>query len=139
MPNYNDMRQAHGASSPVQQGPGIPGVGSPTGAQDPVNMALSSVPVVGSVLGGLDPASPYQGLQKALNQASQQSQMNANLQWQRQMQGLSQALGYVNHSQNAFDKVYGHAPAAPGSTLPQGMPQMGPSSGPGLAGALGRR
>jgi len=78
---------------------------------------------------GMDPANPYQTLQAALGQAANDSKQLAATQWQRQMEGLGQALGFVKHSQGAFDKVYGQQPNAPGATLPQGLGAQIPQGG----------
>jgi hypothetical protein len=91
---------------------------------------------------GMDAGSPYGTLASSLNQASADSKQLAALQWQRQMAGLSRALGYSQNSQNLFNNVYGHPGAAPGGSLPQGISppptQPGAPSGPGLQAYLGR-
>ena len=86
---------------------------------------------------GMDPANPYKTLEAALGQAATDSKALAALQWQRQMEGLGKALGFVSHSQGAFDNVYGHAPAAPGSTLPQGLGAQIPQGGQGMQSGVG--
>lgn len=101
-------------------------------------------PLLGMV--GMDAGSPYGTLAASLNQAQGDSKQLAALQWQRQMAGLSRALGYSQNSQNLFNNVYGHPGAAPGGSLPQGvsappMAQAGQSAGPagpGLQAYLGR-
>jgi hypothetical protein len=104
-------------------------------------MATPLSPVLGML--GMDAGSPYGTLAQGLQQASTDSKQLAALQWQRQMAGLSRALGYTQHSQAAFDNVYGHPGPAPGGTLPQGVQapvaqsNAGPS-GPGLQAYLGR-
>jgi hypothetical protein len=76
------------------------------------------------------PSRPYTKAAQSMDKASQDAQKLADQQWQRQMQGLSQALGYTNHSQQAFDRIYNSPAAAPGSTLPVGMRPPGvPQSG----------
>lgn len=91
------------------------------------------------VVSALDPASPYKTLAGALGQASQDAKANAALQWQRQMAGLSRALGYGQQSQDLFNNVYGHQGPAQGATLPVGLSApTGQSSGPGLQGYFGR-
>ncbi len=82
-------------------------------ASDPVDQILGMV--------GMDPGSPYGTLSKSLTQASADSKQLSALQWQRQMAGLSRALGYSQNSQNLFNNVYGHPAQAPGATLPQGL------------------
>lgn len=136
-----NWRTGNPRPAPTQQDGWI--AGSAGGNPGVVAGTLESVPVVGGLIGAMDPASPYRDLQKGLGKASQQAQYNANLQWQRQMQGLAQALGFQQHSQDAFNNVYGHMAQRPGAALPQGLsaqlPQSGaPQGGPGLAAYLGR-
>lgn len=102
--------------------------------------ALGNLPgELNGIGSALDPASPYNTLAGALGQASQDAKANAALQWQRQMAGLSRALGYGQQSQDLFNNVYGHAGPAPGATLPVGLSApTGPANGPGLQGFLGR-
>jgi hypothetical protein len=130
------------ATPPPQQDGWIAGTTGPGAEGGPIG-AIEHIPVVGGLIKSMDPANPFKGLQQALGNASQQAQYNANLQWQRQMEGLQRALGYSNHAQASFDKVYGQRSAAPGSTVPQGLgaqiPQGGQQSqGAGLAAFLGR-
>ena len=88
---------------------------------------------------GMDAGSPYGTLANSLNQASADSKQLAALQWQRQMAGLSRALGYSQNSQNLFNNVYGHPGPSPGATLPQGVQApTAQASGPGLQAYLGR-
>lgn len=81
------------------------------------------------------PERAYDKLAAGLNDTASKAQALADLQWQRQMQGLSQALGYVNHSQGAYDRVYNSPMPVPGATLPNGLggPRMGTMSAPGPA------
>jgi len=122
-------------------------VAKPLGADSWKGLGLNVV--TGGLYGGAKYAydkskEPYDKEAAALQKASEQAKGLADLQWQRQMQGLQQALGYTNHSQAAFDRVYGQARPAPGATMPQGlaaqMPQQGgqPQQGAGLAAFLGR-
>ncbi len=104
------------------------------------------------------PERAYDQMATGLKKTAADAQALADLQWQRQMQGLAQALGYVNHSQGAYDRVYNSPLPAPGATLPQGLmaqlpqnrppqaPPQGPmqsgpmnqQQAPGLAGYFGR-
>lgn len=97
-------------------------------------------PVLGMI--GMDAGSPYGTLSASLDKASADSKQLAALQWQRQMAGLSRALGYSQSSQNLFNNVYGQPGPAPGGTLPQGVSAptapMGQATGPGLQGFLAR-
>lgn len=94
-------------------------------------------PLLGMV--GMDAGSPYGTLASSLNQASADSKQLAALQWQRQMAGLSRALGYGQQSQDLFNNIYGGGRPAPGATLPQGISApTGQPTGPGLQGYLGR-
>jgi hypothetical protein len=94
-------------------------------------------PLLGMV--GMDAGSPYGTLAAGLDQASQDAKQMSALQWQRQMAGLSRALGYVQNSQNLFNNIYGGGRPAPGATLPQGISApTGQSTGPGLQAYLGR-
>jgi hypothetical protein len=122
----------------IPQGP--PG-SKPRGLFDTGTTALGGAGTV--VSGAIDPAGPYKDLQAALGKASKAL---AALQWQRQMEGLGRALGFVNHSQGAINQVYGQhqapgasLPAGLGPQLPQNQPQGAPGKhGPGLAAYLGR-
>jgi hypothetical protein len=66
---------------------------------------------IGNAAGGaMDKLSGKSGLDTAAQGARDaQSQANAlsELQWQRQMQGLQQALGMMNPSQSLYDRIYG--------------------------------
>lgn len=101
-------------------------------------MANSPLQPVLSMI-GMDAGDPYQTLTASLNQASTDSKQLAALQWQRQMAGLSRALGYSQNSQNLFNNVYGHPGNAPGSTLPVGVsaPPTAPTMPAGQPGAGG--
>lgn len=94
-------------------------------------------PLLGMV--GMDAGSPYGTLAAGLDQASQDAKQMSALQWQRQMAGLSRALGYTQQSQDLFNNIYGHPGPAPGGTLPQGVSApTAQASGPGLQAYLGR-
>lgn len=98
-------------------------------SQDPVSQLVSLI----------DPASPYATLQSALDKASGQAQQLSALQWQRQMAGLSRALGYGQQSQDLFNNIYNKPGPAPGATLPQGLSApTAQATGPGLQAYLGR-
>ena len=96
----------------------------------------------------IHPERPFDAMSRGMEKAAKDAQALADLQWQRQMQGLTQALGFMNHSQGAWNSVYGAPMPAPGATLPDGLmnqrggqPMMAPpgnQTAPGLAGYFGR-
>jgi len=65
----------------------------------------------------LDPARPYNQQAVGLDQGAKDAKALAALQWQREMAGLAQALGYQQKTQNVINAVY----APKGPSLPAGM------------------
>lgn len=94
----------------------------------------------------LDPASPYGTLSDALKRGGEQARYLSDLQWQRQMSGLAQALGYQQDYMGAVNDYYGRKgegvpppagltgllavspPAAPPGP-PPGQPPPSPAAG----------
>lgn len=75
---------------------------------------------------GLDPTEQYDTAAAGAREAQGQANALSQLQWQRQMQGLQGALGYVNNLQSLYNQIY-----SPGGGKPAagGAPTQGPSPG----------
>ena len=87
---------------------------------------------IGDAFGGaMDSLSGKRGLDEAAQGArNAQTQANqlAELQWQRQMEGLQRALGMMNPSQSLYDRIYGT------NTAQTRNPQAGGYGMPGAGG-----
>ncbi len=67
---------------------------------------------------GLDPSQGFDTASSGVREAQQQANALSDLQWNRQMQGLGQATGYVDQLQGLYNSMYspgGGAMAAGGS------------------------
>lgn len=72
-------------------------------------------------LGVVDPATGYNTAAAGARAAQQQANALSGLQWDRQMQGLGQAQGYVQNMQGLYNSLYGGpggAQAAGGASVP---------------------
>lgn len=95
---------------------------------------------------GLDPSQGYDTAAQGARDASTSADALSALQWQRQMQGLGGALGYVQNLQDLYNSIYspgGGKPAAgggppPGAPTASQMSMMStPSTNPGTSGMPG--
>lgn len=83
----------------------------------------------------LDPARPFNEEAAGLDKGAADAKALSELEWQRQMQGLNQALGYLRHSQKAVANTYSHQtgnalPVGLAAAVPGGVP-TGPAQPPG--------
>lgn len=76
-------------------------------------------------------SNPYDAASKGAQQGSDMSAGDANLQYQRQMQGLNASLQQVNGYKSLYDQIYGTHTAQ----TPQAMQQMSGGVGTGGHGA----
>src|SRR5688572_13215818 len=78
---------------------------------------------------GMDPRDPYEQASKGAKEASNQFRDLSNLQWQRQMEGLSRSLGGVGNYRGLYDAIYGTNTAS----INQGLqPLFQQGGGPGF-------
>ncbi len=75
-----------------------------------------------------DPARPFKQQAEGLDKGAADAKALSQLEWERQMEGLSRALQYTGHAQQAITGAY----SGPKNTLPQGMSGPRPITGPGL-------
>lgn len=78
---------------------------------------LNGIPVIGGTLNSIvNPAAGYETAAKGAQNAAQQANQLSALQWNRQMAGLTGALGSVNSLQQLYNSLYGPGGgrAAPG-------------------------
>src|SRR6185369_1626299 len=115
-------------------------VGGPAGAAAGIEYARG-----GKDVGYLDPAKGYNEAAAGAKDAANQSNANAEMQWQQQMAGLQKALGLVTGYKTLYDQIYGTHTANPngvtGSVVgPPGPPRFTPQGTqmrpPGPAGGL---
>jgi len=83
---------------------------------------------------GLDPSQGYDTAAAGAKAAQGQANALSDLQWNRQMQGLGQAQGYVQNLQSLYNSLYspGGGQQAPGGA-PVVTPPMGAAPGSGSA------
>lgn len=86
-------------------------VGGPAGAAAGIEYARG-----GKDASYLDPAKGYNTAANAARDAANQSNANAEMQWQQQMEGLQKALGLVGGYKTLYDKIYGTNTATPNAS-----------------------
>lgn len=91
---------------------------------------LNGIPVIGGTINSIvNPSAGYDtAAQGAKNAQAQANQLSA-LQWNRQMAGLTGALGFTNSLQQLYNSLYGPGggrAAAGGNTPMQAQPALQP-------------
>jgi hypothetical protein len=76
---------------------------------------ISNIPVVSGLL---DPGRGYRDAQKTAAQTSLAAAQMAELQNQRQLAGMSRALGALSPAQNVYNAIYGLGPTMQGPANP---------------------
>lgn len=87
---------------------------------------------------GMDPSQGFDTAAGGAKEAQGQANQLAGVQWDRQMQGLGMAQGYVGNLQALYNSIYspGGGQVAPGGA-PVGMPAMAqPGAGAGAMAQL---